>query len=264
LFSGPVSTPYFAYPWIFQSYIPSLLLLNLGTSDYTSFTTTPSIYPNTTSTWDLITKFEDAYVSLVKSIRALAYPTHPAMLRAAASHFSTTEYAPSNIPIFIMRPLLGQLEHATQGAVKRLREDGDKAVYWLDTSGWLDVPTPKDPEKPTPGDDTEDFFLDTSTSTSPSTDSDSVSSTSNPSSTTNAVTVPPKYRLTPRGNLRTAIFLHSHLCRFLADEETREKCAFFEPEDYVGRVFKAKQGLFDKWVDDEKERRLRKLFWGEA
>jgi len=32
----------------------------------------------------------------------------------------------------------------------------------------------------------------------------------------------------------------------------------------VGRVFKSKQSQFDKFVDDDKERRLRKLFWGEA
>jgi hypothetical protein len=233
---------------MFQSYVPSLLLLNLGSTDYASFTTTPSLYPNTTTTWDLITRFEDAYVSLVKSIRALAYPTHPAMLRAAAAHFATTEYAPSNIPIFVMRPLLGELEHATQGAVKRLREDGDKGVYWLDTSGWLEVPTPSDAENPTPDDDTKDFYLDTSPS--------------NPS--TPSVITKPKYRLTQRGNLRTSIFLHTHLCRFLTSDEARDKCAFFEPEDYVGRVFKSKQSQFDKFVDDDKERRLRKLFWGEA
>jgi hypothetical protein len=236
---------------MFQSYIPSLVLLNLGSSDYTSFTTTPSLYPPDITPWDLLTRFEDAYVSLVKSIRALAYPTHPAMLRAVASHFSTTEYAPSNIPIFIMRPLLGQLEHATQGAVKRLREDGDKAVFWLDTSGWLDIPQPSDPENPTPNDDTEDFYLDSHPIPPHS-----------PANPSNEHKTQHMYHLTPRGNQRTAIFLHSHLCRFLVRDEQRDNCAFFEPEDYVGRVFKDKQDMFEKYVDDEKERRLRKLFWG--
>jgi hypothetical protein len=38
-----------------------------------------------------------------------------------------------------MRPFRGQLEGATHAVVERLRMDGDNAVFWLDTSGWLDT-----------------------------------------------------------------------------------------------------------------------------
>jgi hypothetical protein len=43
------------------------------------------------------------------------------------------------VPIFVMRPFRGQLEGATHAVVERLRMDGDNAVFWLDTSGWLDT-----------------------------------------------------------------------------------------------------------------------------
>jgi hypothetical protein len=38
-----------------------------------------------------------------------------------------------------MQPLRGQLEAATHAVVDRVRSDGDKAIFWLDTSGWLDT-----------------------------------------------------------------------------------------------------------------------------
>jgi len=125
-----------------------------------------------------------------------------------------------------MRPFLGQLEHATQSAVNRLRDDGDKSVFWLDTSGWLD------PEDTTSDD--QDFLLD-----------DSV--------------LPPVWRLTERGNQRVAIFLHMHVCRYLAGAE--EKCAFLPPQVYQGKVFNPETANFDRYLEDEKERKLKKLFW---
>ena len=126
-----------------------------------------------------------------------------------------------------MRPLRGQLEQATQNVVARLRADGDKSVIWLDTSGWLD-----------PDDDNgemADFFLDDSTA-------------------------PARYRLTEQGNQRVAIFLHMHVCRYLAGHE--EKCAFLPHEVYQGKVFKEEEARFEKYLEDEKERKLKKLFWG--
>ena len=127
-----------------------------------------------------------------------------------------------------MRPFLGQLEHATQNVVKRLRDDGDKSAFWLDTSGWLD------PEDITSVD--RDFFVDESTS-------------------------PSRWRLTERGNQRVAVFLHMHVCRYLADAE--EKCAFLPPEVYQGNVFDPETANFDRYLEDEKERKLKKLFWEE-
>ena len=109
--------------------------MNLGTSDAISFEAHDSEYNK--SGWDLAESFEDTYVSLVRAIRRLAYPKHPAILysgRIGSSGVVPTG-TPASIPIFIMRPLRGQLEHATQGVVNRLRADGDNAVFWLDTSG---------------------------------------------------------------------------------------------------------------------------------
>ena len=125
-----------------------------------------------------------------------------------------------------MRPLRGQLEQATQNAVAKLRADGDKAVFWLDTSGWLDTSV-DDLEGP-------DFFFDDTGHR-------------------------PKWRLTVQGNQRVAIFLHMHVCRYLAGAE--DKCAFLPHEVYQGKVFDPGQREFDKYVEDEKERKLKKIFW---
>ena len=135
--------------------------------------------------------------------------------------------APAAIPIFIMRPFRGQLEHATQGAVNRLRADGDKSVFWLDTSGWLEVTDDAST--------TQDFFLDESV-------------------------VPSRWRLTEQGNQRVAIFLHMHVCRYLANDD--DHCAFLPPEVYQGKVYNPEEANFDRFLEDEKERKLKKLFWG--
>lgn len=178
--------------------------------------------------WDLSEKFETTYVSLVKAIRNLAYPKHPSIVQSERHGTpgivpSTT---PASIPIFVMRPLRGQLEQATQNAVAKLRADGDKAVFWLDTSGWLDP----DAENS----DLSDFFLDETVK-------------------------PARWRLTEQGNQRVAIFLHMHVCRYLAGAE--EKCAFLPHEIYQGKVFDPEEAKFDKYLEDEKERKLKKLFW---
>ena len=198
----------------------------MGSSDDASFHTYESEYNKTL--WDLSERFETTYVSLVKAIRGLAYPKHPNIVQSerAATPGIIPSNSPASIPIFVIRPLRGQLEQATQNAVAKLRADGDKAVFWLDTSGWLD---------PDAGDSQiADFFLD-----------DSVT--------------PSKWRLTEQGNQRVAIFLHTHVCRYLARAE--EKCAFLPPEVYQGKGLDQEEAKFDKYIEDEKERKLKKLFW---
>lgn len=56
------------------------------------------------------------------------------------AYLDTTD-APPVIPIFVMRPFMGAMEHATAAVVRRVREEGDVGTYWLDTSGWLDAPS---------------------------------------------------------------------------------------------------------------------------
>ena len=174
-------------------------------------------------------RFEETYISLIKAIRTLAYPKHPAIIHSERFGYPglVSSSTPAAIPIFIMRPLLGQLEHATQNAVNQLRADGDKAVFWLDTSGWLDT---------TEDSSNLDLYLDEHVK-------------------------PPKWRLTEQGNQRVAIFLHMHVCRYLARDE--EKCAFLPHEVYQGKVFNPVEANFDKFLEDEKERKLKKLFWGD-
>ena len=125
-----------------------------------------------------------------------------------------------------MRPLRGQLEHATQGAVNRLRADGDQHVFWLDTSGWLDPDEPRV--------DWVSFFKEEREDGT-------------------------HWRLTERGNQRVAIFLHMHVCRYLAEDASQ--CAFLPPEVYRGQAFDPEEANFDRHLQREKERRLKRLFW---
>lgn len=127
-----------------------------------------------------------------------------------------------------MRPFRGQFEHATQSAVNRLREEGDSSVFWLDTSGWLTV------DDASPSDS--DFQLDDSTT-------------------------PPRWRLTEHGNQRAAIFLHMHVCRYLAADE--EQCAFLPPEVYQGRAFSPESANLDWYMENTKEKKLKEAFWDE-
>lgn len=202
-------------------------MINIGGSDDSSFHDHASDYNKTL--WELSQSFETTYVSLIKAIRGLAYPKHPSVLQSEKTGIPgmVPSIAPASIPIFVMRPLRGQLEQATQNTVAKLRADGDKAVFWLDTSGWLDT-SADDLEGP-------DFFYDD-------------------------ISVPPKWRLTVQGNQRVAIFLHMHVCRYLAAAE--DKCAFLPHEVYQGKVFDPEQNEFDKYIEDEKERKLKEIFWG--
>lgn len=212
-------------------------VLNLGSSDQISFENNTLDYEKTP--WDLFERFENTYVSLVKGIRTLAYPQHPSALRNEESghHGFISDISPAFIPIFIMRPLRGQLEHMTQNVVNKLRADGDKAVFWLDTSGWLDVDVDDEEEEESSSDTGSlDFFLDDTTA-------------------------PSRWRLTEQGNQRVAIFLHMHVCRYLAGEG--EKCAFLPQEVYQGQTFDPEEAEFDRYLENEKERKLQKLFWSD-
>ena len=226
--SGPYGSEYFEHSWPFSGYVPDVLVMNLGDSDDRSFRNHLTEYNKTA--WHLAERFEATYVSLIKGIRRLAYPKHPAILQSELS--GTPGIIPPNtpaaIPIFIMRPLRGQLEQATQNTVAKLRADGDKSVFWLDTSGWLDVHSILDQHG------NGDFFQDNTLD-------------------------PPRWRLTEQGNQRVAIFLHMHVCRYLAGEG--EKCAFLPHEVYQGKVFDPKADTFERFIENEKERKLKNIFW---
>lgn len=50
-----------------------------------------------------------------------------------------------------------------------------------------------------------------------------------------------------------------HVCRYLAQEP--DKCAFLAPEAYQATAVDPVAMHFDEYMRDEKERRLKKLFW---
>ncbi|KAL8829138.1 MAG: hypothetical protein Q9170_006298, partial [Blastenia crenularia] len=209
--SGPPGSAFVEHPWLFDCYVPDVL--NLGNSDKASFDRYGSDYNK--SAWDLAEGFESTYVSLIKAIRNLAYPKHPATILSEHSgyKFHVPNTVPASIPIFIMRPLRGELEHSTQNIVNRLCADGDTAIFWLDTSGWLDPNV-----SPDGASGSKDFYLDDSGKTS-------------------------LWRLSERGNQRVAIFLHMHVCRYLAREG--EKCPFLPAETYRGKVFDPEERDFE-------------------
>lgn len=68
-----------------------------------------------------------------------------------------------------------------------------------------------------------------------------------------------QWRLTERGNQRVAILLHLHVCRYLARDA--ERCAFLPPEVYRSKAFDPEMARFDEFMEGERERRLKKLFW---
>ena len=161
-------------------------------------------------------------------MRNLAYPNHPSIIEMQRLGLDNPLElnAPATIPIFIMRPFGGELEHATQGAVNRLRNEGDKGVYWLDTTGWLDFEDTDTTQS--------DFFVDPNE--------------------------PDRHlHLTERGNQKVAIYLHMHVCRYLAEDE--EKCAFLPPEVYEGNVYDPSVATFDRYIENEKQRQMKEIFW---
>lgn len=226
--------------------------MNLGNSDWESFQTYSQEYNK--SIWDLSVTFEESYVSLIKRIRRLAYPADSATAIdfLNAGSFDASPQRTSAVPIFVMRPLRGQLEGATHAVVDRLRKDGDKSVFWLDTSGWLDTDVDFDGSA-----ENQDFFLDGFFSP-PDPRIVSYRQILTLILEENAAK---GWRLTQRGNQRVAILLHLHVCRFLAREA--EKCAFLPPEIYQGKAADPETVRFEEYLEGERERKLKGLFWEE-
>ncbi|PMD65203.1 uncharacterized protein K444DRAFT_659492 [Hyaloscypha bicolor E] len=115
-------------------------VMNIGNSDWESFQAHNKEYNKTI--WEL------------SAIRTLAYPKFSTPT-VDSSRYVYSPQTGAGIPIFIVRPFRGQLEQATHTVVDRLRRDGDKNLFWLDTSGWLNTEIHFDgrPED-------QDFFLD--------------------------------------------------------------------------------------------------------
>lgn len=126
-------------------------MLNIGNSDWDSFQIHSEKYNKTH--WELGVDFENTYIALVKAIRTLAYPRYSATTVDSSRYvYSPTAAGPA---IFVMRPFRGQLEQATHAVVERLRKEGDRSIFWLDTSGWLNTEVDLKAKA-----EEQDFFLD--------------------------------------------------------------------------------------------------------
>jgi hypothetical protein len=128
-------------------------VMNIGNSDWGSFQAHSQEYNKTV--WDLSVSFEETYIAMIKAIRTLAYPKYSTSTVDSNRYVYSPQNTGAGIPIFVMRPFRGQLEQATHAVVDRLRMEGDKSLFWLDTSGWLNTEVRFDgrPED-------QDFFLD--------------------------------------------------------------------------------------------------------
>ncbi len=179
-----------------------------------------------TTVQDFRRQFQDSYVNFVRAIRRAAYPLHPAALHHYSSNADGFVYnsAPATIPIFVVSPFAGELRHSTWKVVKRLQAEGDEAVFWLDTSGWF---YPADFEIEVDGGAPEEK----------------------------------RPRLNTKGNRKAAVFLHAHLCHYLARDQTQ--CPFLKHEAYSGQVFVPKDAELEKFMEESKVKKLKDLFWPE-
>ena len=127
--------------------------MNIGNSDWDSFQAHTQEYNKTLSEFSV--NFEQTYIAMIKAIRTLAYPRYSTTTIDSSDDVYSPQNAGAGIPIFIMRPFRGQLEQATHAVVDRLRMEGDKSLFWLDTSGWLNTEVHFDGRQ-----EDQDFFLD--------------------------------------------------------------------------------------------------------
>jgi hypothetical protein len=145
--SGPANSIFFSRAWHFRHYVPDVLVLDLGTVEHKFYIHgspeqdqgNAELRDNHQSFESFTNSFVSAYVALIQQIRRTAYTLHPAVLEKYAFDGDGYTYnsAPSTLPIFVMRPLEGSLASATLAVVEQMQKEGDKSVFWIDTSGWL-------------------------------------------------------------------------------------------------------------------------------
>ncbi|XMA09026.1 hypothetical protein WAI453_001817 [Rhynchosporium graminicola] len=256
---GPAGSEQYSHPWFFQEYTPDVIVLNIGSSDWDSFQTHTQEYNKTL--WDLSVSFEETYFKMIQAIRTLAYPKRSATTMDASRYIYSAQTAAAGVPIFVMRPFRGQLEQATHAVVDRLRKGGDKNVFWLDTSGWLNTEIDFDGRA-----EDQDFFLDGrslhfshSSGANRSGRRKSVQTMATDRARQSKAGHPSHIISDPLTSQRVAILLHMHVCRYLAREV--DKCAFLPPEIYLGGALDHDAIRLNEFLEGEKERKLKKLFW---
>jgi hypothetical protein len=97
--SGPLRSAQYSQPWLFEGYVPRVIVMNIGNADWDSFQIHNEKYNKTI--WELSIVFDDTYVSLIRAIRTLAYQKY------SPSVTDSPQSAAAGLPIFIMRPFRG-------------------------------------------------------------------------------------------------------------------------------------------------------------
>ena len=181
---------------------------------------------------DLSDHFVDHYVDFIKSVRRTHHQTS-AHDSPGQTHFAdgyTYNSGPPTTPIFILRPFTGEMEYESQLVVQRLQRDGDFAVFWVDTTGWLDD------QSDDPNASKEDF---------------------NPSLQIGQGT--PSRSLTAFAHWKIASFLHTHMCVYLALDTTL--CPFSHHDSYIGKTYLPQNARFEMGLEDSKREKLFEKFW---
>lgn len=246
--SGPPASPHFLRPWSFKSYVPSVLILQLGLVDFMAFFADEENH-NKHAVDKFTNEFVNACVRFVRTIRKTAYPSGstsgPWMSSAASQEDGTYIYnsAPSTLPIFLMAPFSASchfiskrmtfdrlISDALSQVASTLQADGDKSTFWIDTTGWLNP---------------NDFLT-----------KDTNSSTSQP---------PQSSPLTRVGNDKVARLLAAHICPYVNDRKepeagATENCPFDRYDHYLGNVYLPQDVEFDRAMLERKIATIKERF----
>lgn len=252
--SGPPGTTLFGRPWTFTTYGPSVLILQLGLSDFTAFFSDPK-NRNNHSREQFIVEFVNAYAKFLKTIRRTAYPFNSASLLADRRNPTDdptyiSNSAPSTLPIFLIAPFSASkhfitkkttLDRIINDALSRVAQtvhaDGDVSTFWVDTTGWLDRERDFGDALDGGGVDFEGQLNRNDT---------------------------PTRMLTHAANLKVSTLLWDHICPYIEPENTtlseKEKCPFDRRDKYVGNVYLPQDAEVERTVLERKISRIKEQF----
>lgn len=245
--SGPPSTPHFARPWSFNSYRPSVLVLQLGLVDFMLFFADKKNHGD-----HAIDKFKTemkaAVIGLIHNIRATAYPYHSMTEQLGLGVAGDGSYrynsAPSTLPIFLIAPFTASRRFVTKKqkldtvisdvlsqVADTLQSEGDKSTFWIDTTGWLESRVD---------------FAPRTNFTSGRTRLDTA-------------------KLTPFANFKVASLLTDHLCPYLnlpGDNllGPSNNCQFDRYDNYLGDVYIPQDVDFDRAMLERKIAMIKEKF----
>ncbi|KAK6379908.1 hypothetical protein LTS17_005982 [Exophiala oligosperma] len=258
--SGPPGTTLFARPWTFTTYSPSVLILQLGLDEFTTFFADPE-NRNTRSRDHFINEFVNAYVKFLKAIRRTAYPFNSESLSSARKNAIDdptyiSNSAPSTLPIFLIAPFSSsghlvtkktRLDRIINDALSRVAQvalaDGDVSTFWIDTTGWLD--RKRDFVTATHDVGVECQLLLNQTGTSP------------------------HRMLNPAANLKVSTLLWDHICPYIdrdnnatstTSQQRAKWCPFDRRNRYVGNVYLPQDVEVERTVLERRINRIKQRF----